>query len=107
MSQGNARPKPSQAKSSPPAQEQFYANLNAILGSEAAQRIGKRIDLLSQAVLVPGHTDTNGAAALLNMDPRGVRELGERNNLPVLKPGKERIYAIADLVQKFAKGGGK
>jgi len=70
-----------------------------------ARNWGRRLEMISQAAWIPkdGYGNTEAVAALMNMDPRGVREMGTRNGVPILKPGNERIYHFPDLVKKFEK----
>lgn len=72
-----------------------------IVTEETAKNIGKRLELASRGTWIPtsGHGDTNMLAAILNMMPSGVKDFAVRNQMPVAKPGAERIYDFRDIVK--------
>lgn len=77
----------------------------SVCQSKAVESICRRLTLLSGAAWLPssGHGNTPLVAALMNMTESGVKTFSNRNNLPVLKPGDERIYHLPDLVKSFER----
>jgi len=70
----------------------------------AARNIGRRLELLSRAAILPDastYADTAGVAAYMDMEMRGAQELLKRNNVPSKKPGKEPLFRLSDLTEKF------
>lgn len=91
------------------AQDAFFNAVTSIITSPGAKKLGERLTLLADGVILPtGEIDTIAAAALLNMAPSGVKDYLARNATPSAKPGKQLLFSIADLAKTFQpKGGAK
>lgn len=93
-------------------QERFYkiwADIGLLVLSlitEACVRNwGRRLEQWSRAAVVPAEGYGNLAAvqAILDMSEEGARDFIKRNNVPAKKPGKDLMYRLADLTEKFTK----
>lgn len=75
----------------------------------ATRAIANRLALLARVSFIPstGHGNTSAVAFLLGMTESGSRDLAIRRNLPVLKPGDERIYEFRDITKAFSDKGKK
>jgi hypothetical protein len=71
--------------------------------SEAAHRIGRRIELLATATMIPesGTGNARACAALMDMTEDSFKQFAKRRNMPVAKPGDELLYTFGDIPKTF------
>lgn len=69
--------------------------------SKAATRIGRRVNLLSQAAWLPssGQGDTNAIAACLNLAEISTDQQLTKNKVPHNKPGQSRLFRFSDVAK--------
>jgi len=77
------------------------------LTGTTAKRILRRVDLLSRGAIVPNALlgDTYTVAACLDIAEQSADEQTRNNEIPSTKPGKTRIFNLADVVS-FQKPSG-
>lgn len=80
-------------------------HLLAFITGEFFLVLAGRLKHLARATFIPatGHGNTAAVAFCMGMTESGSRDLAIRRNLPVLKPGDERIYQFADITKTFSK----
>jgi hypothetical protein len=81
-------------------QEEFFALAAAILRSETAALIGKRLALLANSAFLPdsGSGDSHAVAAFMSLAEVSTDELLTRNQVPGRMPGKRKLYRFADIL---------
>ncbi|MES2788111.1 MAG: hypothetical protein V4719_00720 [Planctomycetota bacterium] len=74
------------------------------ISSPITQSIGRRLGLLAGAAFIPsaGQGNTAAVAFCLNLTESGAKALARRRNIPVAKPGDERVYRFANITGTFA-----
>lgn len=89
-------------------QERYYAVwaavgdvVLAVLTSDAANLIGKRLSLLASSAFIPssGYGNVSALAFCLGMTQKGASDLARRQKMPFTKPGNERIFEIHTAAQ--------
>lgn len=77
----------------------------AFITGELFLVLAARAKHLARATFIPstGHGNTSAVAFCMGMKESGARDLAIRRNLPVVKPGEERIYQFSDITKTFAK----
>ena len=100
----------------PDSQQEFYRLACIVLRliivaitETCARKLGRRLELLASATMIPetGTGNARACAALMDMTEDSFKQFAKRRNMPVVKPGDELLYAFSDIPRTFEKGEGQ
>lgn len=74
-----------------------------LITETAARNFGRRLESWSGAVIIPaqGYGSLSAVQAILDIGEEGAERFVKRNNIPAKKPGRELLYKLSDLTEKF------